>query len=537
MTSIDDIMMTASPLKNGQTPSAKAMPGLDDDQGFERAVSDLGKRPGHGKAVGKATPHAESKDDALGAKGDAQGQAGREWMPETEIETKTSDGGDPLSSPSTGQAKLTAGTGQLGAQLRLSDALRRAGQPAKTMAEVLGKDTGADAQAEIDPSAAATEKSGAIDRHSRMHARIEEKLPNALSTAPSDEPMAAETAQPFTDRTQRGLKAATPIENSEIASDLGLPTAAPGTQAAPGSDTRQLFALLGVPSPAARGQSQVKGSEDRAAAGETTGELALPAGIRKQQGAATSEAARANKAAAAKDADPGAPADRIFRFASADGKASPMAVASGSDGAKIGAAHESASAGRAETVTVLEARRYLGLAPSINTQAVTSAIAGSPELAQSLKAGADPLQSGAGRVMNTLRIQMHPIDLGTVTATLRLKDDALQVELKVETGEAYRQLSDDQDAMIRALRDQGFAVDQITFVLSPTASGDPSQASGQGQNQSASNQPGRDPQNPFSSSGEGRQNESSRNRQPGQDARPDMGGDRNRTGGQSGVYI
>ena len=60
---------------------------------------------------------------------------------------------------------------------------------------------------------------------------------------------------------------------------------------------------------------------------------------------------------------------------------------------------------------------------------------------------------------------MHPIDLGMVTATLRLKDDELHVEIKVETGDAFRQLSDDQSAMVKALRAQGFAVDQVNIVL------------------------------------------------------------------------
>ena len=40
-------------------------------------------------------------------------------------------------------------------------------------------------------------------------------------------------------------------------------------------------------------------------------------------------------------------------------------------------------------------------------------------------------------------------------AVLRLHGDELVVSLQVETGEAYRQLADDQDAIVRALRGHG----------------------------------------------------------------------------------
>ncbi|MBW9063693.1 flagellar hook-length control protein FliK [Rhizobium herbae] len=167
--------------------------------------------------------------------------------------------------------------------------------------------------------------------------------------------------------------------------------------------------------------------------------------------------------------------DRIFRFTRADGKgqAVSMNVASDEDKAGGGA---STTATKVEAVTVLEARRYLGLAPTSNASTITSQIASNPEWVNSLQSSteaSEPLTEGStGKVLNTLKIQMHPIDLGTVTATLRLKDEELQVELKVETGDAFRQLSDDQDAMVKALRALGFAVDQVSVVFnSPDRSG------------------------------------------------------------------
>ncbi|WP_018234806.1 flagellar hook-length control protein FliK [Ensifer sp. BR816] len=188
--------------------------------------------------------------------------------------------------------------------------------------------------------------------------------------------------------------------------------------------------------------------------------------------------------------------DRLFRFARADGKGQAVSMTISADGetAAVETGRSSASA-KAESVTVLEARRYLGVAMNANSAAVTGAIAGDGEWAQALQSSAaftQPEASGqAGKTLNTLKIQMHPIDLGTVTATLRLKDDELQVDLKVETGEAFRQLRDDQSEMVKALRAQGFAVDQVNVVFN--AGGDASSGSGsQAQTQGQLGQPGRE---------------------------------------------
>jgi chemotaxis protein MotD len=187
--------------------------------------------------------------------------------------------------------------------------------------------------------------------------------------------------------------------------------------------------------------------------------------------------------------------DQVFRFARADGKGQAVSMSLASDGDKTVVKNEaSAVTAKAETVTVLEARRYLGLAPSSNAAAVTSQIASNPEWARALQPGgagaeAPVTQVSTGKVLNTLKIQMHPIDLGMVTATLRLKDDELQVEIKVETGDAFRQLSDDQSAMVKALRAQGFAVDQVNIVFNAS---DSSGSNAQQQAQPQTGQQGRE---------------------------------------------
>ena len=178
--------------------------------------------------------------------------------------------------------------------------------------------------------------------------------------------------------------------------------------------------------------------------------------------------------------------DRLFRFARADGKGQAVSMSLSKDGDAAFDAARSQGSAKVENVTVLEARRYLGISMSPNTSAVADAIAG--EATTSLQPSAALGQPGAwtqaGKTLNTLKIQLHPIELGLVTATLRLKDDELQVELKVENGDAFRQLRDDQNDLVKALRAQGFAVDQVNIVFNSggdTSSGGGSQAQAQAQ--------------------------------------------------------
>jgi len=189
--------------------------------------------------------------------------------------------------------------------------------------------------------------------------------------------------------------------------------------------------------------------------------------------------------------------DQLFRLIRADGKGRDLDMSISGTGERTSVRDASqTAAGKAETVTVLDSRRYIGLAPTSNAGAVTTAIAQDPNWAASLSSTGGLSHSEAaatGKVVNTLKIQMKPIDLGTVTATLRLHGDALVVSLQVETGEAYRQLSDDQDAIVKALRGQGFAVDQVSVQLSSIdrSSGTPQQGDGQAsqQQQQSSSQP------------------------------------------------
>ncbi|WLR93140.1 flagellar hook-length control protein FliK [Shinella zoogloeoides] len=188
--------------------------------------------------------------------------------------------------------------------------------------------------------------------------------------------------------------------------------------------------------------------------------------------------------------------DKLFRLVRADGKGRDldMSISGAGDRASLRDANPIGPKG--ETVTVVDARRYIALAQTGNAAAVTSAITQDPEWTASLSAtgGLTHAEAAAtGKVVNTLKIQMNPIELGLVTATLRLHGDDLVVSLQVETGEAYRQLRDDQDAIVRALRGQGFSVDQITVQLAPADRGAGTQQ-GDGQSQQSQQQFSNQPQ-------------------------------------------
>lgn len=82
-------------------------------------------------------------------------------------------------------------------------------------------------------------------------------------------------------------------------------------------------------------------------------------------------------------------------------------------------------------------------------------------------------QPGAGAPVNSLKIQLNPLELGNVTAHLQIKDDAVSVELTAETADAQRQLATDADTIAKSLRALGIDVDRVTVQLSARADAQP----------------------------------------------------------------
>ena len=298
-------------------------------------------------------------------------------------------------------------------------------------------------------------------------------------------------------KAQGGGKAGAQEADETAAGDDATATA--GTQdTAPsaGSDVGNLLEMLAAPN-----AMPIDAAVKAAAQGAVADGKVQAGGKASAKGDAHAEAAaKADGTSAADAADAGdvprSDTDRLFRLIRADGKGRDLDMSLSDRGERASFRDANPTGAKGETVTVVDARRYIGLAQTGNAAAVTTAISQDPQWAASLSAtgGLSHAEAAAtGKVVNTLKIQMHPVELGLVTATLRLHGDDLVVSLQVETGEAYRQLTDDQDTIVRALRGQGFAVDQVTVQLAPAdksanaqQQGDNSQSQ---QQQQFSNQP------------------------------------------------
>lgn len=126
--------------------------------------------------------------------------------------------------------------------------------------------------------------------------------------------------------------------------------------------------------------------------------------------------------------------------------------------------------GKAQNVEVLESRRFMATqVMGGNAQILTRSLLDAGQSAHQAQSSAAaqsaaiPGQPQSGQMLHTLKLQLNPISLGSVTAVLKLSGEELTVDIKVQTAEAYRQLSDDNQAILKALRGQGFGVEQINI--------------------------------------------------------------------------
>lgn len=67
------------------------------------------------------------------------------------------------------------------------------------------------------------------------------------------------------------------------------------------------------------------------------------------------------------------------------------------------------------------------------------------------------------KILNGVKIQLHPAELGTVSVRMAMAGAQLTVEIQSETFEAYKRLSSDAEGIVRALRGLGFEVDRIVI--------------------------------------------------------------------------
>lgn len=201
--------------------------------------------------------------------------------------------------------------------------------------------------------------------------------------------------------------------------------------------------------------------------------------------------------------------DRDFRFIRADGKGQPLLLRS-----EATAGPEQTEPKVVETVTVVDSRRYIAPASTTNAASITAAMLGDGEWVSAMSHGSElanaAAQSSQGKVVHTLKLQMTPIELGSVTATLRLNGEELSVQLAVDNPAAYRQLQNDQSDMLKALRAQGLVVDQVQVIMQMSPA-DRSADSGQNgnQNQQSSQQTGQQAFQSGNQSGNERQSQRS----------------------------
>lgn len=125
-------------------------------------------------------------------------------------------------------------------------------------------------------------------------------------------------------------------------------------------------------------------------------------------------------------------------------------------------------------VDVLSARSFSSVTgQNMNVNNISEAIGKSQQLSGAAAAqNSDPIYSTAQpKTLSTLKIQLNPGELGVVTAVMKLVGENLQVQLRVNNVEAYRLLSEDSSAIVKALRGQGFGIEQINVHLTAADKG------------------------------------------------------------------
>lgn len=133
-------------------------------------------------------------------------------------------------------------------------------------------------------------------------------------------------------------------------------------------------------------------------------------------------------------------------------------------------------------VEVLEAKTFI--APtnaSTNANNISQAILKTQQISSAAAAqSSEPIyQTAQPKALNTLKIQLNPAELGVVTATMKLNGENLQVQLRVENIDAYRTLSEDSSSIVKALKGQGFGIDQINLTLASSDRGSLQQGNSQ----------------------------------------------------------
>lgn len=182
----------------------------------------------------------------------------------------------------------------------------------------------------------------------------------------------------------------------------------------------------------------------------------------------------------ARAVQPSGPEPRILAAepSSAPVSAPAVQIDQGSEQPGTGARDERRSApeprrGEAQSVAVKvqvvsqQAAPAPAIVPTTNAAAIVAAI----DAQQGLRPTAGlSFATQALPAMRSLKLQLHPAELGMVTANLKAAGDRLSVELHVENSEAYHRLSADSDAIVKSLQTLGYDIDRVSILQPQLAS-------------------------------------------------------------------
>lgn len=422
----------------GRKDSASA----SDKGGFSRELKDVNGRRNHADAVHQKADDQDEPDTLQTANADTTADddtastttaveaAARKLAARTLRLTREATTANPADQ--TDSKTPTDGTD---VDAKLAEA--KTGKRAALEAVIGAKKTNA---AEAGDKVATDEPAKSVNASRKEMAAKLENLTNAKATPDADVAATDATAQ---------------AEQAQTASDPSL------------GDVLGILAATGSLSPKARDAADWRDTRDASKVGSVDGAGAAKA---VSHGGGN----QPDDDADAVETNPTETTDRTFRLQRGEGRGQSVDLKISTDAeGRTETEARLPGQGKAETVNVLESRRYLGFDTPSNSASLTSALAGDGDWAVAMQPGSrlanEAQVSSTGQVVNTLKLQMTPESLGTVTAMLRLSGEELSVHLTVHNAAAYRELKDDASAMLDALRSQGFSVDQVTVGMASSS--------------------------------------------------------------------
>jgi len=218
--------------------------------------------------------------------------------------------------------------------------------------------------------------------------------------------------------------------------------------------------------PAAKPAAQARGVAAEVAVAAST-VSAAPGHDAKASAGAKADAARQPQAAPADKADATATTPiegKPKAFTGTDGGSAGEGTPDGRSTSREARRAEPQAAARVTVISEQAVPAPAAASLSANGAAIVDAIGADSGWRAAANSASEPLAQSPNNAqpMRELKIQLHPLELGVVTAHLRTVGEKLSVELKVDNHDAYHRLSTDSDAIVKSLRALGFEIDSVT---------------------------------------------------------------------------